>query len=250
MNQYQDPFLFRTEARIHTYLAGPDRLLSLTGLFNIFQDAAHTQAGLLGWGYRQLAGMNRLWALLRVRVIIERMPEWDTQVVMETWPKGMKNLFASRDFMLMDPEGNLLVRGTSLWAVLDADTRRPVKPDLGENVPDGDWRNAIEAVPSKIAWPGELTRVRSIRVGYNHLDMNRHVNNTRYLEWAQNEFDAEVMDQRRPGEAEINFLNEVVHDEELEVLRPVSGFLAPVQSAYIRKAADQLPVYALTVKYR
>jgi len=241
---------YRVNYKVHTHLAGPDRKLSLPGLFSMFQDAAHTHAGLLGWGYHEMQNENCLWALLRVKVSIDEMPGWDQTITMETWPKDMKSLFASRDFRVMDENGIEIIRGTSLWTVLDATSRKPVRMPFADKLPSSGWENALSNKPEKISWPDSMVPRHRYRVGYMHLDMNWHVNNIRYLEWAMNEFDLDIIREKTPAEVVLNFINEATLGQDIEVLRDEKPHEPGCQNSYIRIAGREDQIYAVAVRYR
>ena len=139
-------------------------------------------------------------------------------MVVETWPKGISKLFALRDFVVRTADGVDAVRATSAWLTLDLESKRPRRPQevmrqevMLEN------EHAIAEMPGKLALPEnlEVTDTRTAR--YSDLDVNRHVNNARYVDWL---FDAlPPADQVRMAFSEltVQFTGESRYGERLEV---------------------------------
>ena len=243
----QPPLIWKESFRVSTFSVDATQRLSLTWFFWYFQEAAQQHASVLGWGYNEMLKTNKMWALLRVLVEFNSMPAWNEQVTITSWPKAMKGLFASRDLFLKNEKEEILARGTSLWVLLDRNTRKPVKDARVEDFRGEESLHAIKRKPIKIAWPAKLHLARTHHVAYSHLDMNGHVNNVRYLEWVMDEMSMEQIISQQPAEIEINFLNESRQGDEIAVYLPddnVDGEL----SGFIKLVKDQKPVYAVRIK--
>ena len=111
-----------------------------------------------------------------------------------TWHKGLNRLFFLRDFLMTDKEGNPRVKATTSWLVINLDTRRLVRdPQLLE---DGTIcsENVLETPADKVAMPkdAEVNLVMEHAVAYSDLDMNGHVNNAMYMQWAMNAVNYEI----------------------------------------------------------
>jgi len=47
------------------------------------------------------------------------LPAWDEEVILETWPSGIRRFIYDRDLQLKDHEGNALVDVTTSWMLID-----------------------------------------------------------------------------------------------------------------------------------
>ena len=209
---------------IHVYEVDQQSRLSIVSAINYFQESACRNAEALGLGLNDLAAKDLYWVLSRLYVEMYRYPLWGEVVRLETWPKGMESLFALRDFRIKSSDGEeLLGAGTSAWLIIDGTTHRlqRVEHVLSGNMPCYP-QNALDRTPGKIALPAEMTPQTRITAGYLDVDVNAHVNNVCYLNWAVNYFplDSKVLTIRS---VEINFLSEARLHSPIEILYGSNG---------------------------
>jgi len=230
---------------VFSFLLDPLKRLSIPALFGILGDAAGRDASRRGWGYDQMAKRGQAWVLMRARMLIERQPVWGEQIILRTWPKLMEGVLAYRDFQVMDSSRNILVAGSSAWTMLDVTTRRPVRM-TGDEYITGDLANihAVPDKPVKIPWPGELKTVNSSIAKFSHLDMINHVNNSRYIEWVLNEIPLNMLLSKKLREVEVNFISEVVGEDEIRILVPENQPEMNIFQGYIKNAKDNRPAFA------
>ena len=209
---------YSEDLSVRSYDADKDGRLKPGALFNYFQEAAWRHAELLGFGYGAMRDHGLFWVISRIHLRWDHPLRWGDDVVVETWPKGISKLFALRDFVVRTADGVDAVRATSAWLTLDLESKRPRRPQevmrqevMLEN------EHAIAEMPGKLALPEnlEVTDTRTAR--YSDLDVNRHVNNARYVDWL---FDAlPPADQVRMAFSEltVQFTGESRYGERLEV---------------------------------
>ncbi len=193
---------------ISSYHMDPFGSLKLTSLFELFQDAASKDASRKGFGYHELISDKRYWVLIRAFIRIIRIPKWEEKLRFQTWPKETNGIVAFRDFRIVSQQEEELILGTSTWTQLDIVSRRPVRIDLGERYKPAANRTVGLRKPSKIQQPDDLFWSDSTIVKYSQIDVNFHVNNTRYLEWVLNEIPFELLQEQEVREMEVNFLSE------------------------------------------
>ena len=160
------------------------RRLRTSVLFSLMQEAAiaHTQA--LGMGREKTLDRGALWIVTLQSADILRMPEYDEEVVLRSWPGTAMHLLFPRYCALDTASGEPLVRASALWSLLDAKTRRLVFPERLGIVIDGVTTGDEHPLPSP---PRVLpcTEERPFTVPYSYVDLNGHMNNTRYLDLAE-----------------------------------------------------------------
>ncbi len=195
--------------------------LSAGGLFNFFEDIAGRHALELGWGRDNLLSNGVFWALSRMVVKIERLPQSLEEVTLRTWPRGTEAIFALRDLEMYDASGNRLAGASSSWVIVDYNTRKAQRPDralsnLNTLFPD---ERATEAnarkIPALPAGDHELTR---LKVKLDDIDVNRHVNNARYIHWAVNCYDPEFISTHTPDTIEVNYIADGHQNEMINIL--------------------------------
>ncbi len=155
-------------------------------LLNYLQDSAGLHATGLGVSVTRLRESGLTWVLSRMHIIIDRYQRASENILVRTWPSSRKGIFTCREFELSDYSGSVTCRGTTSWAVLNIETRRPVR--IESNLPHYDTldRRAIDdpfATLPVIEDGAECTEL-SFRVLRGDLDINQHVNNAVYAGWA------------------------------------------------------------------
>jgi acyl-ACP thioesterase len=196
---------YRKDFAVHSYELDFEGRVRFVALLNFLQDAAGDHAALLGWSVTDLMKRNMTWVLSRYHVRVDRFPAWGERIEVTTWPSGRHGYFALRDFEASDGEGNAVLAGTSSWMILDLGRKQPLKVDdiLPTNVVLD--RRALPDPFAPLPVLSESEREASFRVELNHLDLNRHVNNAVYIQWALEAAPPEVLTRRRPVEVEVSY---------------------------------------------
>ncbi len=234
MKRYQD------QVSVRSYDADQAGRLKPGSLFNYFQEAAWRHAEMLGFGYEGLLEHDLFWVLSRIQLEWADELRWGDEVTVETWPKGVSKLFALRDFIVRRADGTEAVRATSAWLTLDLESKRPRRP---ENIMDASVMleddHAIEEFPGKIAMPTDLHRADSRVARYSDLDVNRHVNNARYVDWL---FDALPPRPDTPvpfTRLNVQFTGEARLNEELDVLTEVHESTGTAYASIVNRTDDR-----------
>ena len=197
-----------------------------SSVLDLFQDVAGEHAKALGVGYYDLLPEHKCWMILRLRYEVIEQPKMFTSVIVKTWPVESTRIEFDRDYVISDTEGNVLIKGTSAWAIIDVSDRE--KPavvmardfDLGldEYVKDRALEGRFERLPPKFEADGVPFTTKS---GYTDIDTNGHVNNTKYANFILNALDL-------PADKEINsfridFLREIMSGNEINVYSKADG---------------------------
>ena len=146
------------------------------------QDVAGHHCDILGANYEALALKNLMWAIIRQKVQITRLPRSGETIRVETWPMPTTKVCYPRSTVAYDAEGKEVFRAISMWVLMDTESRAMVLPAKSGVTVQGLLTGTELANPGSLArkdFDNGFTR----RVGYTDLDRNGHMNNTRYLEW-------------------------------------------------------------------
>ena len=161
---------------------------------------------------------KRSWALTRLRVELTRYPRWRDEVIVLTFPRGMRKLFAYRDFLLTLPDGETIGRASSEWMVIDLETRRATRiPEEIASIANTARQPLLGEYPfAKFEFPADVPAGDSIKKTFaaqrSHVDINGHVNNVRYFEWM---LEAAPEKAQRPLSFEAVFRAEVTVGEQI-----------------------------------
>lgn len=169
---------------IHTYEADPSGRATFAAIFRFLQDIAAEHAAATGYGLDDLKESSNLWVLSRFLYRAYRTPQWRERLQVDTWPSGTESIFALRDWEVTDERGRRVAEATSSWVVIDSVRRTPVRIERVAN--RGDMvtgRRLFDRSPAKIEAIDQGEASYETRALYADMDLNGHVNSTRYLEW-------------------------------------------------------------------
>jgi acyl-ACP thioesterase len=201
--------LHRQEFAVHSYEVDTDGLLAPRALFAFLQEAAGGDAARGGYTMERLAEDGLVWMIQWMRVEVQRHATRGETLVVTTWARRLDRALAWREFEVVDASRARVAVGTSRWAVVDVEARRLVRlPEFVRRSPVPDRPPALDRGPSTLepAEPADLERRFEVRRG--DLDTVRHVNNTRYVEWALEAVPEETQEGCRPSVFEIAFRRE------------------------------------------
>jgi len=192
--------------RIRSYEMDARGRVSIQSICNYLQEMAALHAAELGVSVIDLLEKNMTWVLSRLHVKIERYPSWGDLLTIDTWPSGAEGLYAIRDFTISDSNANVIGQATSSWMIIDLIKKKPIEmPDFIYDLRMMDKRRAIEDPFNRLPKVSNIDFEKQFNVRRSDLDINQHVNNVNYIEWAVESVPKEIYDKKSLTELEINF---------------------------------------------
>ncbi len=207
---------------ITCYEADANKIMRPTAMLDLMQEAANVNATTLGFGYDELISSNTAWVLSRTHVKFGKYPKWRDEVNLKTWHKGVAKLFYLRDFILSDTEGNPLVTATTSWLIIDMNTRRLVRnSDLATSPEKCTKEDAIAEPADKVVIPVDIEPelVRKHPVTWSEVDTMGHVNNVKYVVWAIDAVEQDVVREKPLKELLVNYDAEVMPGDTVKIFR-------------------------------
>ena len=160
----------------------PNYELKLSSIFRMMQDAATGAIDELNMGVERTKNQNMMWVITRYSVEIYKSLYNLHKVTVITYP-GKDMLFIyPRFFELRDENDEVIVRASSTWCVLDRDTRKVVSKPFKEIKLEGEHLEGELPLPKKVE-NTVLNHVEDRKVRYSDIDLNGHLNNTKYIEY-------------------------------------------------------------------
>ena len=191
------------------------RRLRSSELFKLLQEASIRHTEELGMGRDKTLDRGILWVLLMQRAEIRRMPAYDEEIVLKSWPGKTMHLLFPRYYSMETTTGEPLLKASALWSLVDAKTRKVVFPER--------YGVEIEGVVlgEEIQLPGAIQKRECIHektfvVPYSFVDLNGHMNNTRYFDLAEDCIGAAVRGMLL-REVQTEYVNEARFDEQLQL---------------------------------
>ena len=178
MEVYQKQYKLRN-ADVDLY-----RRLRPSVLLTMLQECAIAHTEELGMGREKTLDKGLLWVVTMQQAEILRMPEYDETITLRSWPGETMHFFFPRYYQVETAAGEVLVRASAMWMLVDSETRKLVNPESYGVVIDGVRTGEEIRMPSAPVRL-ETTETRPFRVPYSYVDLNGHMNNTRYFDLAE-----------------------------------------------------------------
>ncbi|HEY8364070.1 MAG TPA: acyl-ACP thioesterase domain-containing protein [Haloplasmataceae bacterium] len=200
-----------------------NKQVKISSLFNYFQDVASKSVEHLGVGINKLKEEYGLaWVIIKMRVEVLRYPNWNEEIIVETWPKATKSLEFERDFLIYDNQGNIIAKATSIWVLLDIETRKVKRTNIIESNYQDLTKSALDYEFMKLMPFKNLDIVYDRMIGYSDIDFNGHLNNIKYIDFISDclPFDKHKLFSIKA--LEINFINETLPGEVISLFNDLS----------------------------
>lgn len=207
---YSETFLIRTS---HCDMDG---LWKPSSILTAMQELAGAHSHLLGCGRDVLLQQNTVWVLSRTELVMDRYPAVGETIRMETFPMANKRWFFPRYFHIYDGAGALIGKAGTLWLLMDFQARKMAPPEsVLPFMPDNTDLVAPLGMPGNIA-PLAEEALETLRMpAYTDIDVNRHVNNTRYADWLCDALGLALMARREIAHLLIHYTHEILPGQEM-----------------------------------
>jgi len=203
--------IYETKIRLYNSYFDTNDRISPKAILNIFQDMASYHAVKIGIGYEEMLEKNLYWVLSRIKYDIIRMPKIDEEVIIKTWPHEKGRIDFDRDIIILSLHGEILIKGTTKWCVIDTNTRTLQRTtNVNYNGMTVNEKNYEEKFNKIIIPQLPQKDIYQHKVVFTDLDHNLHMNNTNYALLVCNSCQNKTF-----THFEINYLNECVLDDEI-----------------------------------
>lgn len=182
-----------------------------SAVLETMQDTAGVHSMLLGCGRDDLIRHNIVWVLSRCELHMDRYPAVGEKVTVHTFPTPTRICFFPRYYIFTDARGEMIGKAGTLWLLLDLSTRHMLPPgDIAKLIPDNSDLSVPMNLPATVGRLQGEEFVSEYRPVYTDLDVNGHVNNTRYADWLCNALGIELMTEYEPERIILNYNHEVL----------------------------------------
>lgn len=207
------------EFTVDAYLSDFNGKATLPMIGNFMLQAATKHAEERGFGFMAMKQRGLAWVLSRMVIEIFNYPGNEKKIKVHTWVADINKLFTERCFAFEDEDGNYFGYSRSTWAAIDLNTRRPTNMlTLKEDGLDyflSDKPCPIAAI-KKILPINNGEELETITVKYSDVDINKHLNSMKYVEYFVNLFDISFFVEKEIKRIAINFIKEVHYGTQLQ----------------------------------
>ncbi|GJM61618.1 acyl-[acyl-carrier-protein] thioesterase [Persicobacter diffluens] len=209
--------IWQQDFHIRAYQCDPYGFARPIVLADMLQDAAGNHAIHRGFGFHDMLAKGQLWVLSRMEIEFLKFPKWREHVRVKSWVKNYQRSFSHRDFEIFNDNGECIVKATTLWVIIDHQTRRPgLIGDTADRMPAFPEKHGIEQSPQRVP-KVEVEQPFQFHVRYGDIDLNNHVNNTRYLQWAIDNLDKSIWQNHQISKLTVNYLAETKLENQVSV---------------------------------
>lgn len=154
-------------------------------VLDVFQKAADVHGRMLGVSFEEMLNKNLLWVITRIRYEVYGKAQNGQEVEVTTWPLKPTRMGYERDYVVSDLSGNVIIKGSSNWALIDADTRRLSMSGNVYLCDDFCEEHVFESRVKRIRNFEAEKQAGEIIPDASMIDLNNHVNNTYYAAFAE-----------------------------------------------------------------
>ena len=198
-------------------------VLKVPAIFRLFQDVALLATESLGVDSISLSKRNIDWVITRMTVEIKRLPKCDEEITVHTYPGKDMAMLYPRYFFISDAKGEVIIRSSSIWALIDNNTRKViVDRDVISKLPPESHESQLP-LPEKIAFDKADQFIEKRTIHYSDLDFNSHMNNVRYIELLMDVHDSSFYDEHTITSITLNYMKELKEKEAVEVYTNASN---------------------------
>lgn len=191
-----------------------------SAFLRFFQDLATEHAELIGSERDYLIReYHAIWMLVRVWYQIRRPLKMGEELTIRTWQRGAGGLIVYRDFDLYVGE-EYVGEAVSAWVVADAVSRKMLRPASIQAIAAAPVPKTVKNKQLKlIRTPQNRKEIYTKTVRYSDLDVNGHMNNTRYADVMIDALSVEELKGRYIASLQLNYSMECKAGETMTISR-------------------------------
>lgn len=198
----------------------PQWLCRPSALLGFLQEAA-TQAAIelhVSW-MEVMEKYHGFWVVSRIWYRLDKPLYWNDSVTVRTWHRGDRGVAMYRDFDLYR-NGECVGEAVATWVLADAASHKPLRLNQITEIGGTSGGELCKSVRLHgIRLPEELSPAEERLLHYSDADINGHVNNIRYADFACDAVHLERMEKGKfVSSLQIGYLKEC---------RPARSFCSP-----------------------
>ena len=182
----------------------------------LFQECciAHTEE--LGMGRAMTLDRGFLWVVDSLHFSVTRWPEYDEDITLRCYPGRTLHYLFPRYLEVVDSHGEVCVRATSLWSLIDEKTRSLIDPKEKGIVIEGN-EHGDEIAPAMGMPVQSIPDVRTLVAHYSNVDINGHMNNAAYMDFIMDSFSEDDLENKTIKDIVLCFKKEIRLGQTVEV---------------------------------
>lgn len=214
--------------------------LKIVSIMNFLQDAASEHAAQMGVSGFDLARKNLGWVISRYHIEINHYPAWQESIHIKTFRFPYKNLYEMREMTLCSSNDKTIqtknIQAKVCWVMVNKHNGRPLRLSrfmesaMCEPMCGSTFETMYKAIAGSkydnyhpesryhfpdIEKPLKTDLQLPFKVRMHDLDLNGHVNNAIFVEWAVETVPEEVLSQYTPMTIDVIFHKESLYGDSI-----------------------------------
>ena len=155
-----------------------------------------------------LEDYNLVWIITDYDIEVVRLPRFAEEITIETEALSYNRLFCYRRFTIYDESGQELIHMMATFVLMDRDSRKvhAVEPEIVAPY-QSEFNKKLIRGPKYESLNEPISKDYHVR--FYDLDMNGHVNNSKYLDWIFEVMGADFLTQYIPKKINLKYVKEV-----------------------------------------
>jgi medium-chain acyl-[acyl-carrier-protein] hydrolase len=168
--------------------------LKIKSMLSFLEDAGGIHSNKAGYGLLDIPKKKKSWILLNWKVKFMERPYYAETLRVKTWIRKMDKLYVYRDFEIYNEKKKKVAIATSKWICIDTEKKSIIKIDE-------DIRKSY-TIENKKVFDEEIEKLKDfenykntyeIKITRDMIDINKHVHNLNYIDFANQVLPYDVM---------------------------------------------------------
>ena len=183
--------------------------IKLPSLILLSLQVSGSQSDQLGVSDKEiLEKYNLVWIITEYDIDVIRLPRFAEEIIIETEALSYNRLFCYRRFTIYDESGQAIIQMLATFALMDRDSRKVHSVDPEMVAPyQSEFSKKIIRGPKYTDLDNPTSKDYHVR--FYDLDMNGHVNNSKYLDWIFEVMGADFLMNHIPQKINLKYVKEV-----------------------------------------
>ena len=223
---------------------GKSNELTNKGLIGFLEDIAGMHSNEVGYGLNHIEETGLTWVLLNWKIRILKRPLYGEKIHIKTWARNSMKFYTFRDFEVYNAKNELVAIATTKWVLMDAKTMSLMKISeelISKYCPESKMVFEGETEINKLEAPNEYSIVMPYTIQRKDIDINGHVHNTYYLDFAYEILPDDVYENFNFG----NF--EIMYKKETKLGETIKCFYTKTDTSHyvVMKTEDEKSIHCI-----
>ncbi len=205
-----DKLLLSRNVLLRPHQVNTARVLRTSELLRLLQDTSVAHTEQLGLTKEKTLEKGLLWVIARQHIRIRRMPVYDEEIQIVSWPDRMQHLFFPRRHQIFSGD-SCLIEAEALWLLMSEQDRRVIFPaEYGLSLPERpDVPSFPDLLPVRPPAGAAVVKEFLYTPRFSQTDLNGHINNACYYDLIDDMLPAEYLLAHAPSDISSEYSTEI-----------------------------------------